>query len=83
MGEKPAMQESDNASVALSEKVERLIVKYHELEIENEALKDEVERLKTTNNEKEEQILKLEKELKNKSLETDELLGKIEAVLGI
>ncbi|MDR1555334.1 MAG: DUF3450 domain-containing protein [Campylobacteraceae bacterium] len=77
------MQESDKISVILNDKVEKLIVKYHELESENRTLKDEVERLKITNEEKEAQVLKLEEELKSKSLETDELLGKIEAVLGI
>ncbi|MDR1284598.1 MAG: hypothetical protein LBJ88_00155 [Campylobacteraceae bacterium] len=77
------MQESDKISVTLSDKIERLIVKYHELENENYTLKSEVERLQAKNEDKEAQILKLEEELRSKSLETDELLGKIEAVLGI
>ncbi|MDR0407593.1 MAG: hypothetical protein LBH45_01555 [Campylobacteraceae bacterium] len=77
------MQESDKISVTLSDKIERLIVKYHELENENYTLKNEVESLRAENRDKEVQILKLEEELKNKSLETDELLGKIESVLGI
>ncbi|MDR3178353.1 MAG: hypothetical protein LBT96_05165 [Campylobacteraceae bacterium] len=77
------MQESNKISAILNDKVEKLILKYHELENENDALKGEVERLRIRNEEKEAQILKLEEELKIKSLETDELLGKIEAVLGI
>ncbi|MDR2342524.1 MAG: hypothetical protein LBD84_05765 [Campylobacteraceae bacterium] len=77
------MQESNKISAILNDKIEKLIVKYHELEISNETLKGEVERLKIKNEEKEALIIKLEEELKIKSLETDELLGKIEAVLGI
>ncbi|MDR0579587.1 MAG: hypothetical protein LBG21_03185 [Campylobacteraceae bacterium] len=77
------MQESSKISAILNDKIEKLIVKYHELESDNETLKSEVERLKIKNEEKEALIIKLEEELKIKSLETDELLGKIEAVLGI
>jgi cell division protein FtsB len=77
------MQESDKVSATLSGKVEKLIVKYRELENENYALKNEIEMLKNENEDKEAQILNLKEELKSKSLETDELLGKIETVLGI
>jgi cell division protein FtsB len=77
------MADESKVLATLGEKIEKLIIKYHELEIQNEKLKREVEELQTQNDKKEARILKLEEELKGKSIETDELLGKIEAVLGI
>jgi predicted nucleic acid-binding Zn-ribbon protein len=77
------MGDNGRISAALSDKIERLIVKFNALEIENGALKEEVEALKSELFEKNEMIAKLQNDIKAKNLETDELLEKIESVLKI
>lgn len=77
------MGDDGRISAALSDKIERLIVKFNALEIENGALKEEVEALKSELFEKNEMIAKLQNDIKAKNLETDELLEKIESVLKI
>lgn len=67
----------------LATKVEKLLLKYHELELNNETLKLELENIKSSNEAKDIQIVKLEESLRKKAEETDELLGKIEDVLGL
>ncbi|MDR2791074.1 MAG: hypothetical protein LBB59_08905 [Campylobacteraceae bacterium] len=77
------MNSDSKISAVLGNRVERLIAKFGELEIENEALKEELSSLKAEIFEKEEIIAKLQNDIKAKSLETDELLEKIESVLKI
>ncbi|MDR2080297.1 MAG: hypothetical protein LBP54_00210 [Campylobacteraceae bacterium] len=77
------MDSNSKISAVLGDRVERLIAKFGELEIENEALKEELKNLKAEIFEKEEIIAKLQNDIKAKSLETDELLEKIESVLNI
>ncbi|MDR0762151.1 MAG: hypothetical protein LBF13_03760 [Campylobacteraceae bacterium] len=77
------MGDDNKISAILSDKVEKLIVKFNALEMQNGALKEEVETLKAELFEKDELIAKLQNDIKAKSLETDELLEKIESVLNI
>ncbi|MDR1614556.1 MAG: hypothetical protein LBS26_03200 [Campylobacteraceae bacterium] len=77
------MSNDGNISAVLSDKIERLIVKFNALETENGALKEEIESLKAELFEKEEMVAKLQNDVKAKNLETDELLEKIESVLKI
>ncbi|MFV0481155.1 MAG: hypothetical protein ACK5LP_04150 [Campylobacteraceae bacterium] len=77
------MFENSTTALKLGEKIEKLILKYHELELENEKLRTELTSSQAASAAKDVQISKLEDELRVKTKETDELLGKIEAVLGI
>ncbi|MDR1007305.1 MAG: hypothetical protein LBL65_01910 [Campylobacteraceae bacterium] len=77
------MSDDSKISAILSDKVEKLIVKFSALEMQNSSLKEEIESLKTELFEKDELIAKLQNDIKAKSLETDELLEKIESVLNI
>ncbi|MDR2636113.1 MAG: hypothetical protein LBC08_04715 [Campylobacteraceae bacterium] len=77
------MSDDSKISAILSDKVEKLIVKFNALEMQNSALKEEVETLRAELFEKDELIVKLQNDIKAKSLETDELLEKIESVLNI
>jgi chaperonin cofactor prefoldin len=77
------MSDDNKISDILKDKVEKLIVKFNALEMQNSDLKEEVESLKAELFEKDELIVKLQNDIKAKSLETDELLEKIESVLNI
>ncbi|MDR0665936.1 MAG: hypothetical protein LBF71_00845 [Campylobacteraceae bacterium] len=77
------MSEDNKISAILRDRVEKLIVKFNALEMQNDALKEELESLKAELFEKNELIVKLQNDIKAKSLETDELLEKIESVLNI
>ncbi|MDR1976896.1 MAG: hypothetical protein LBQ18_07910 [Campylobacteraceae bacterium] len=77
------MSDDTKISATLGDKIERLIVKFNALEMQNGNLKEEVESLKAELFEKDELIIKLQNDIKAKSLETDELLEKIESVLKI
>ena len=66
----------------LSQKVNDLLVRFEELKSQNEVLRQEVVTLKAQNEAKDAQIESLEEKLMNKEIETDEILGKIEEVLG-
>ncbi|MBV5278157.1 MAG: hypothetical protein J0647_03830 [Campylobacteraceae bacterium] len=66
----------------LSQKINELLEKFKELQAENEALRQEVVRAKAGAEAKSIQIAKLEQDLITKSMESDELFSKIEAVLG-
>ncbi|MDR2099316.1 MAG: hypothetical protein LBP40_00630 [Campylobacteraceae bacterium] len=77
------MDSERKISAVLSDRIERLIAKFGELEIENESFKDEIKTLKAEIFEKDEIIAKLQNDMKAKNLETDELLEKIESVLKI
>lgn len=66
----------------LSSKIEDLIAKFEEMKAQNETLRHELVSVKAQNEAKDAQIAKLEEELRSKDMETDDIFGKIEAVLG-
>ncbi len=66
----------------LADKVNDLISKYDELSRANEDLHNQVITLKAQNEAKTNQIMRLEEELNKKNSEADDVLKKIEAVLG-
>lgn len=66
----------------LADKVNDLISKYDELSRANEELRNQVITLKAQNEAKTNQIMRLEEELNKKNSEADDVLKKIEAVLG-
>jgi chromosome segregation ATPase len=77
------MSDESKISVTLRAKIEQLLVKYKELQLANERLTDELARLRDEAATKDARVSELENELNSKSSETDELLGKIESVLGL
>ena len=66
----------------LADKVNDLISKYDELSRANEELHNQVITLKAQNEAKTNQIMRIEEELNKKNSEADDVLKKIEAVLG-
>lgn len=76
------MFENDKVLNTLTDKVNDLLVKYNEICDDNESLRNELISLKAQNEAKTNQILRLEEELKNKNVESDDIVRKIEAVLG-
>ena len=65
----------------LAQKVDELLVRFEELKSQNSALRQEIVTLKAQNEVKDAQINKLEEDLMNKDLESDDILSKIEEVL--
>jgi len=65
----------------LSEKVNDLLVRFEELKTQNSTLRQEVVTLKAQNEAKNAQIEKLEEDLMNKDIESDDIFSKIEEVL--
>lgn len=76
------MFENEKVLNTLTDKVNDLLAKYNEICDENESLRNELIALKAQNEAKTNQILRLEEELKNKNVESDDVIRKIEAVLG-
>ena len=66
----------------LSDKVNDLITKYDEVCKVNEELRNEIVTLKAQNEAKTNQIMRLEEDLDKKNSEADDVMKKIEAVLG-
>ncbi len=66
----------------LSQKIDALLAKLKHLEEENNRLRNEVVSLKAQSEAKDAQINKLNEELAMKDLEIEEVIGKIEAMLG-
>jgi predicted nucleic acid-binding Zn-ribbon protein len=66
----------------LSEKISDLLARFDELKSQNEMLRQEVVTLKAQNEAKDSQIQSLEEKLMSKEIETEEILSKIEEVLG-
>lgn len=67
---------------SMSDRVNELLARYTEqLEI-NEDLRNQLVSSKAQNEAKSNQIARLEEELRNKNIESDEITKKIEAVLG-
>ncbi|HIP44053.1 MAG TPA: ABC transporter [Sulfurospirillum arcachonense] len=65
----------------LSEKVNDLLVRFEEMKSQNNTLRQEVVTLKAQHEAKNIQIEKLEDDLMNKDIESDDILSKIEEVL--
>ena len=76
------MFEEERNISTLSQKITELLEKYKDLQAQNEALRQEVIKAKALAEAKNVQIAKLEQDLINKDVNADDLLGKIEAVLG-
>ena len=76
------MSENDKVLNTLTTKVNDLLAKYNEVVEENENLRNQLISAKAQNEAKSNQILRLEEELKDKNIESDDVIRKIEAVLG-
>ncbi len=76
------MFEEEKSIVTLSDRVLELLEKYKEMQAENEYLRQEVVKAKALADAKSIQISKLEQDLSCKDIDADDLLSKIEAVLG-
>ena len=73
----------DNAILTtLSDKVNDLITKYDEVCRVNEELRNEIVTLKAQNEAKTNQIMRLEEDLAKQNSAADDVMNKIEAVLG-
>ncbi len=66
----------------LSKKIDEILARLKRLEEENSQLRNEIVTLKAQNEAKESQVAKLSDELAMKDLEIEEVIGKIEAMLG-
>lgn len=75
------MFEEERSMSTLSQKITELVEKYKDFSVQNEALRQEVIKAKALNEAQSAQIAKLEQELINKDVNSDDLLSKIEAVL--
>jgi|GEM_PF-658439 len=76
------MFEEERNISTLTQKITELLEKYKDLLAQNEALRQEVVKSKALAEAKNVQIAKLEQDLINKDVNADDLLSKIEAVLG-
>lgn len=76
------MFEEERNISALSKKIDEMLEKYKDLLAQNEALRQEVVKAKALAEAKNVQIAKLEQDLIHKDVNADDLISKIEAVLG-
>ena len=76
------MFEEERNISTLTQKITELLEKYKDLLAQNEALRQEVVKAKALAEAKNVQIAKLEQDLISKDVNSDDLLSKIEAVLG-
>jgi len=65
----------------LVEKINDLLSRFENLKLQNDSLRQEVMTLKAQNEAKDIQITKLQDELRDKNIESEDILGKIEEVL--
>jgi len=66
----------------LGEKVSQILQQYHDLQGENEVLNSEVAELKEQNEIYAGQVDKLEDDIAEKDMEIEEIVNKIESILG-
>lgn len=66
----------------LSKKIDEVLARIKAVEEENNNLRNEIVALKAQNEAKDAQIAKLDEELVMKDLEIEEVIGKIETMLG-
>jgi predicted nucleic acid-binding Zn-ribbon protein len=76
------MFEEPRGASVLSEKIRDLLARFEELKAQNEALRNELMSVKAQNEAKDVQINRLQEELRAKEIESEDIFGKIEAVLG-
>lgn len=76
------MFEEERNIATLSQKIDELLERYKDVVAQNEALRQEVVKAKALAEAKNVQIAKLEQDLIHKNVNADDLLSKIEAVLG-
>jgi len=76
------MFEEQRVVNTLSDKINDLLTKFEELKAQNESLRNEIVSVKAQSEAKDTQIAKLQEELRAKDLESEDIFGKIEAVLG-
>ena len=76
------MFEEERNIATLSQKIDELLERYKDLVAQNESLRQEVVKAKALAEAKNVQIAKLEQDLIHKNVNADDLLSKIEAVLG-
>lgn len=76
------MFEQGKTIMTLSDKINELLEKYKDLQAQNESLRQEVVKAKALAEAKNVQIAKLEQDLIGKDINADDLMSKIEAVLG-
>lgn len=74
--------EEETTLQRLSEKVSQILQRYDTLRSENEMLRNEVVTLRAESEAKSSQISRMEEELVQKELETEEIVKKIESILG-
>jgi cell division protein FtsB len=75
------MQESTTLQ-KLSQKVSEMLRNYDELRTENALLKEQVELLKSENSAKEAVVARMQDDLIEKEREIEEIVNKIESILG-
>ena len=75
------MQESTTLE-KLSQKVSQMLRNYDELRIENVQLKESIERMELDKTAKEATVTQLQDELIEKDREIEEIVNKIESILG-
>ena len=66
----------------LNEKIDSLLKAYEEIKSENEALKNELENIKAALAQKDASLLECQEAMALKEIELEEVLSKIEAILG-
>lgn len=76
------MFDNDKVLNTLTDKVNDLLARYNEICEENESLRNELISVKAQNEAKTNQIARLEEDLRTKNTESDDVIRKIEAVLG-
>ena len=76
------MFDNDKVLNTLTDKVNDLLARYNEICEENEFLRNELISVKAQNEAKTNQITRLEEDLRTKNTESDDVIRKIEAVLG-
>ena len=76
------MFDDDKVLNTLTDRVHDLLARYNEVCDENESLRNELVSVKAQNEAKSNQIARLEEDLRAKNTESDDVIRKIEAVLG-
>ena len=76
------MFDDDKVLNTLTDRVNDLLARYNEVCDENESLRNELVSVKAQNEAKSNQITRLEEDLRAKNTESDDVIRKIEAVLG-
>ena len=76
------MFDDDKVLNTLTDRVNDLLARYNEVCDENESLRNELVSVKVQNEAKSNQIARLEEDLRAKNTESDDVIRKIEAVLG-